>query len=87
MRAARCEQYGGPGNVVVRDIPSPEVTPGHVLVDVAAGAVQEIVFPLPAARRARWLLAGILVGAALGWFSAWAVRAPAWAPAPSAPPR
>ena len=39
MRAARCEQYGGPGNVVVRDIPSPEVTPGHVLVDVAAAAV------------------------------------------------
>ncbi len=39
MRAARCEQYGGPGSVVVRDIPSPEVTPGHVLVDVAAAAV------------------------------------------------
>src|ERR1700729_2851575 len=39
MRAARCEQDGGPGNVVVRDIPSPEVTPGHVLVDVAAAAV------------------------------------------------
>ena len=39
MRAARCEQYGGPENVVVRDIPSPEVTPGHVLVDVAAAAV------------------------------------------------
>ncbi len=39
MRAARCEEYGGPGNVVVRDIPSPEVTPGHVLVDVAAAAV------------------------------------------------
>jgi NADPH2:quinone reductase len=39
MRAARCEQYGGPDNVVIRDIPSPEVTPGHVLVDVAAAAV------------------------------------------------
>ncbi len=39
MRAARCEQYGGPENVVVRDIPSPGVTPGHVLVDVAAAAV------------------------------------------------
>src|SRR6202451_1875920 len=39
MRAARCEQYGGPENVVIRDIPSPEVTPGHVLVDVAAAAV------------------------------------------------
>ena len=39
MRAARCEEYGGPENVVVRDIPSPEVTPGHVLVDVAAAAV------------------------------------------------
>jgi NADPH2:quinone reductase len=39
MRAARCEQYGGPENVVVRDIPGPQVTPGHVLVDVAAAAV------------------------------------------------
>jgi NADPH2:quinone reductase len=39
MRAARCEQYGGPENVVIRDIPGPEVTPGHVLVDVAAAAV------------------------------------------------
>src|SRR6516225_1968510 len=39
MKAARCEEYGGPENVVIRDIPSPEVTPGHVLVDVAAAAV------------------------------------------------
>jgi NADPH:quinone reductase len=39
MRAARCEEYGGPANVVIRDIPSPEVTPGHVVVDVAAAAV------------------------------------------------
>ena len=39
MRAARCEEYGGPENVVIRDIPGPEVTPGHVLVDVAAAAV------------------------------------------------
>ena len=39
MRAARCEEYGGPGNVVLRDIPSPVVTPGHVVVDVAAAAV------------------------------------------------
>jgi NADPH2:quinone reductase len=39
MRAARCEEYGGPESVVIRDIPSPEVTPGHVLVDVSAAAV------------------------------------------------
>ena len=39
MRAARCEEYGGPGNVVIREIPDPEVTPGHVVVDVAAAAV------------------------------------------------
>lgn len=39
MRAARCEEYGGPETVVIRDIPRPEVTPGHVLVDVAAAAV------------------------------------------------
>jgi NADPH:quinone reductase len=39
MRAARCEEYGGPGNVVIRDIQKPEVTPGHVVVDVAAAAV------------------------------------------------
>ena len=39
MRAARCEEYGGPDDVVVRDIPSPAVIPGHVVVDVAAAAV------------------------------------------------
>jgi NADPH:quinone reductase len=39
VRAARCEEYGGPGNVVVRDIPNPAVIPGHVIVDVAAAAV------------------------------------------------
>ena len=39
VRAARCEEYGGPGNVVVRDIPDPVVTSGHVVVDVAAAAV------------------------------------------------
>ena len=39
MRAARCEEYGSPGNVVIREIPNPVVTPGHVVVDVAAAAV------------------------------------------------
>jgi NADPH2:quinone reductase len=39
MKAARCEAYGGPAEIVVRDIPAPEVTPGHVLVDVKAAAV------------------------------------------------
>jgi NADPH2:quinone reductase len=39
MRAARCEQYGGPDSVVVRDLPAPQLRPGHVLVDVAAAAV------------------------------------------------
>jgi NADPH:quinone reductase len=39
MRAARCEEYGSPGNIVIRDIPPPEVIPGHVVVDVAAAAV------------------------------------------------
>src|SRR6202042_1595963 len=39
VRAARCEEYGCPGNVVVRDIPDPVVSPGHVVVDVAAAGV------------------------------------------------
>ncbi len=39
MRAARCEEYGGPDKVVIRDIPKPEVTADHVVVDVAAAAV------------------------------------------------
>ena len=39
MRAARCEEYGEPGNVVIRDIPAPVATPGHLVVDVAAAAV------------------------------------------------
>ena len=39
MKAARCEVYGGPENVVIRDIPAPTVKPGHVVVDVAAAAI------------------------------------------------
>jgi len=39
MKAARCEEYGGPGNVVIRDVPAPQVIPGHVVVDVAAAGV------------------------------------------------
>jgi NADPH:quinone reductase len=39
MRAVRCEEYGDPSNVVIRDIPDPIVTPGHVVVAVAAAAV------------------------------------------------
>ncbi|MFE5027494.1 NADPH:quinone oxidoreductase family protein [Streptomyces sp. NPDC056656] len=39
MRAARCEVYGGPADIVVRDIEAPEAGPGTVLVDVAAAAV------------------------------------------------
>jgi NADPH2:quinone reductase len=39
MKAARCEQYGGPENVVIRDIPDPVATPGHVVVAVEAAAL------------------------------------------------
>lgn len=39
MRAARCEAYGGPADVVLRDVPAPVVEPGHVVVDVDAAAV------------------------------------------------
>lgn len=39
MRAARCERYGGPADVVVRPVPEPTVRPGHVVVDVAAAGV------------------------------------------------
>ncbi|MFC1405257.1 MULTISPECIES: NADPH:quinone oxidoreductase family protein [Streptacidiphilus] len=39
MRAARCEVYGGPADIVVRDIEAPRAGPGTVLVDVAAAAV------------------------------------------------
>jgi len=39
MKAARCEEYGGPANIVIREIPDPVVTPGHVVVDVAAAAL------------------------------------------------
>jgi len=35
---ARGEQYGGPEQVAVRDIPAPELKPGHVLVDVKVAA-------------------------------------------------
>lgn len=39
MRAARVEAYGGPEDVVIRDVPAPEVLPGQVVVDVAAAAL------------------------------------------------
>jgi NADPH2:quinone reductase len=39
VKAARCEEYGGPEQVVIRDVPAPELKPGHVLVNVAAAAV------------------------------------------------
>lgn len=39
MKAARCEAYGGPANVIIRDIPVPDAKPGHVLVNVEAAAV------------------------------------------------
>jgi NADPH2:quinone reductase len=39
MRAARCERYGPPAGVVVRDVAVPEPGPGEVLVAVAAAAV------------------------------------------------
>lgn len=39
VRAARCEAYGSPEGIVVKDIPAPEVTAGHVVVDVEAAAI------------------------------------------------
>jgi len=39
VRAARCEVYGGPADVKVRDIPNPTIEPGHLIVDVEAAAV------------------------------------------------
>jgi hypothetical protein len=39
MKAVVLERIGSPGNLVVRDIPTPEVTPQHVLVGVRACGV------------------------------------------------
>ncbi|MCD4524243.1 NADPH:quinone oxidoreductase family protein [Nocardioides sp. cx-173] len=39
MKAALCEQYGGPERIVVRDVPAPQLASGQVLVDVKAAAV------------------------------------------------
>lgn len=39
MRAARCEAFGGPENIVLRDVATPDVRSGHLVVDVAAAAV------------------------------------------------
>lgn len=39
MKAARCEAYGDPSSVVVREIPAPSAVPGQVVVDVSAAAV------------------------------------------------
>lgn len=39
MRAVRCETYGGPDLLVVRDIPDPVAGPGEVLVGIEAASV------------------------------------------------
>ncbi len=39
MRAARCLAYGPPSTVVVAEVPDPVPSPGQVVVDVAAAAV------------------------------------------------
>ncbi|MGN5238555.1 NADPH:quinone oxidoreductase family protein [Rhodococcus sp. SJ-3] len=39
MRAARCDRYGSPDVVTVRDVPDPIPGPGEVLVEIRAAAV------------------------------------------------
>ncbi len=39
MRAARCDRYGSPDVVTVRDVPDPIPEPGEVLVEIRAAAV------------------------------------------------
>lgn len=39
MRAARCETYGAPSDIVISDLPDPEAGPGEVVVDIAAAAL------------------------------------------------
>jgi NADPH2:quinone reductase len=39
VRAARCNEYGPPESVVVEELPTPDVGPGQVLVDVRAASV------------------------------------------------
>jgi NADPH:quinone reductase len=39
VRAVRCEVYGPPSRIVVRDLPDPRPRPGQVVVDVAAASV------------------------------------------------
>ncbi len=39
MRAVRCEAYGSPSTLVVRDLPDPEPGPGEVVVAVEAAAI------------------------------------------------
>jgi len=39
MRAVRCVRYGTPDGLVVEELPEPEATEGHVVVEVAAAAL------------------------------------------------
>src|SRR5882724_2635623 len=36
MRAIVIQQYGGPEQLVPRELPEPEAKPGHVLIDIKA---------------------------------------------------
>lgn len=39
MRAVRCEAWGGPETLVVRDLPDPVAQPGEVVIRVRAAGV------------------------------------------------
>jgi NADPH:quinone reductase-like Zn-dependent oxidoreductase len=46
MRAAYIQRYGGPGQLIVGELPEPTPGPGDLLVDVAAASVNPIDFKL-----------------------------------------
>ena len=39
MKALQCTELGGPEKLQVNEIDSPEVMPGHVVIDVKSGSI------------------------------------------------
>ena len=65
MKAVLCKEFGPPETLIVEDIPSPEPSPGQVVLDVHAAAVNfpdtliienkyQFKPPLPFHQAARW---------------------------------
>ncbi len=56
MRAIAIQEFGGPENLVIKEIPDPEPKPGHVVIQVKAFGVNHAEMHM---RRGEWAEAAV----------------------------